>query len=99
MTSASIALARILSAALIGMVALPVMAQRQPSPERIEQLRAQMAERFAKADANHDGRLTRDEANGNMPRLYQRFDAVDHDGYVNQADIAAYVEDRFAQGG
>jgi Ca2+-binding EF-hand superfamily protein len=91
--------ARIMSATIIAMVALPVMAQRQPSPEQIEQLRTQMAERFVKADTNRDGRLTREEANGKMPRLYQRFDEVDkdRDGYVNQTDIIAYVENQVGQ--
>jgi Ca2+-binding EF-hand superfamily protein len=93
------ATARVILAAIIAMAAIPVMAQRQPSPEQIEQLRTQMVERFAKADTNHDGRLTRDEAMGKMPRLYQRFDEVDKDGdgYVNQTDIAGYVENIVAQ--
>jgi Ca2+-binding EF-hand superfamily protein len=91
--------ARIISATIIAMVALPASAQRQPSPEQIEQLRTQMAERFVKADANRDGRLAREEANGKMPRLYQRFEDVDKDGdgYVNQADVIAYVESQVAQ--
>jgi Ca2+-binding EF-hand superfamily protein len=86
-------------ALLIAMVCLPAMAQRQPSPEQIEQLKTQMAERFVKADANQDGRLTRDEAKGKMPRLYQRFDDIDKDGdgYVSQADIAGYAESAIAQ--
>jgi Ca2+-binding EF-hand superfamily protein len=103
MTSAPITPARILSTAVIVivivMVAMPVMAQRQPSPQQIEQLKTQMTERFVKADANQDGCLTRDEAKGKMPRLYQRFDEVDQDrdGYVTQADIAGYVESIVAQ--
>jgi hypothetical protein len=99
MNAARFTSARILSAALIATVALPAMAQRQPSPEQIEQLKTQMVERFGKADTDRDGKLTRDEAKDKMPRLYQRFAEVDTDGdgYVNQADIAAYVENLLAQ--
>jgi Ca2+-binding EF-hand superfamily protein len=51
----------------------------------------EIAERFAKCDANHDGRLTKEEANGCMPRIYSHFSSIDsaNKGYVTVAEIQA----------
>lgn len=99
MTSAHFTSARILFSAFIIMAALPAMAQRQPDPEQMEQLKTQMVERFGKTDTNGDGKLTRGETEGKMPRLHKHFAQVDTDGdgYVNQADITAYAENLIAQ--
>lgn len=58
-----------------------------------------LAARFAAADTNHDGQLTRAEAEQGMPRLAQHFDALDPQGrgYVTEADIAAFVAKAKAQ--
>jgi hypothetical protein len=60
---------------------------------RAAQMQAELKKRFAAADANADGRLTREEAQGKMPRVYQNFDAIDatHQGFVTLADIQAYA--------
>jgi Ca2+-binding EF-hand superfamily protein len=52
-----------------------------------------MIERFQQADSNKDGRLTKAEANGKMPRLHANFEKVDSDGdgYVTQQDIESYM--------
>jgi Ca2+-binding EF-hand superfamily protein len=78
-------------------IALPSAAQ-QPQAAQVEQLKAQMVQRFEQADTDGDGRLTKAETNGKMPRLHRNFEAVDgdRDGYVNQAEIVAYMETRAA---
>ena len=49
----------------------------------------EIAERFAKCDTNHDGKLTLAEANGCMPRIYSNFSYIDsqNKGYVTVAEI------------
>ncbi|MBU3628301.1 hypothetical protein [Polynucleobacter sp. AP-Reno-20A-A9] len=51
----------------------------------------EIAERFAKCDVNHDGKLIREEANGCMPRIYSNFSYIDsmNKGYVTVAEIQA----------
>ncbi|MDQ2927078.1 MAG: EF-hand domain-containing protein [Pseudomonadota bacterium] len=59
---------------------------------------AKMQARFAAADANHDGRLTRDEAKSGMPFVYKHFDDIDKQkaGSITMADIAAYAREHRA---
>jgi len=49
----------------------------------------EIADRFAICDKNHDGRLTKEEAKGCMPRIYDHFSYIDSDnkGYVTVAQI------------
>lgn len=49
----------------------------------------EIQERFAKCDVNRDGKLTRDEAKGCMPRIYDHFSRIDAQGkgYVTVAEI------------
>lgn len=51
----------------------------------------EIKKRFAKCDKNHDGKLTKAEAKGCMPRIYDHFDYVDSagNGYVTVAQIEA----------
>ena len=51
----------------------------------------EIKQRFAKCDKNHDGKLTKAEAKGCMPRIYDHFDYVDSagNGYVTVAQIEA----------
>ena len=51
----------------------------------------EIAERFAKCDINHDGKLTQSEAKGCMPRIYDHFNEIDsgNKGYVTVAEIQA----------
>ena len=48
-----------------------------------------LTERFEKADVNHDGKLTREEAKAGMPRVYKNFDRIDVDkkGFVTLQEI------------
>ena len=49
----------------------------------------EIQERFAKCDANHDGKLTRNEAKGCMPRIYDHFSRIDQEnkGFVTVKEI------------
>jgi len=60
---------------------------------RAAQMQAELQKRFAAADVNGDGRLTRDEAKGKMPLVFKHFDEIDtaHSGSVSMADIQAYA--------
>jgi Ca2+-binding EF-hand superfamily protein len=51
----------------------------------------EIADRFASCDKNHDGKLTKEEAKGCMPRIYDHFSYIDSDskGYVTVAQIQA----------
>ena len=66
--------------------------------ERAQQMAAEMQKRFAAADANADGKLTKDEAKGKMPFVYKHFDEIDstHAGAVTLADIAAFARTKQA---
>jgi hypothetical protein len=86
----------ILLAAAIGVAAAQAATAGTPS-ERVRQaLDIELPKRFAHADANHDGRLTRDEARGIMPRVYAHFDEIDtaRRGYVTEKQIREAVETR-----
>jgi Ca2+-binding EF-hand superfamily protein len=49
----------------------------------------EIADRFASCDKNHDGKLTREEAKGCMPRVYEHFSYLDSEnkGYVTVTQI------------
>jgi hypothetical protein len=49
----------------------------------------EIAERFAAADKNHDGKLTLAEAQAGMPRVAEAFEKIDVDnkGYLTLAQI------------
>ena len=51
----------------------------------------EISHRFAKCDTNHDGKLTKEEANGCMPRIYSHFSYIDsaNKGYVTVAESQA----------
>lgn len=53
----------------------------------------QVEARFKAADANHDGRLTKAEAQAGMPRVYPNFDRLDtaKRGYLTLPQIKAAI--------
>lgn len=55
---------------------------------------ARTAERFKHADANGDAKISRAEAEANVPRLAKKFDAIDtdKDGQLTQDELRAYRE-------
>lgn len=70
-----------------------VLAQGAESA-RQEKMRAELQKRFKAADTNADGRLSRDEAKGGMPRIHRNFDAIDagKTGFVSLEQIATFAE-------
>ena len=54
----------------------------------------EIAQRFAKCDTNHDGKLTKTEAKGCMPRIYDHFGYLDsgNKGYLTVAEIQAVAD-------
>ena len=62
------------------------------APPTTAQAKALIAEKFKAADANHDGKLSRDEAQAGMPQVYQNFDKIDvkKQGQVTERQIGAY---------
>ena len=79
---------QVLSAAALclGLALSPVLSYADDASRNKE-----IAQRFAKCDTNHDGKLTKDEAKGCMPRVYNHFSYIDSDGngYVTVAEIQA----------
>jgi Ca2+-binding EF-hand superfamily protein len=68
----------------------PALAQ---GSERAERLQARLAERFAAADQDRDGRLTRAEAEAGMPFVHRNFEQIDSagQGSLSQDDILAWM--------
>ena len=71
------------------LLALPMSANADNASKNRE-----IAERFAKCDTNHDGKLTREEAKGCMPRIYSHFGYIDssNKGYLTVAEIQAVAD-------
>ena len=72
-----------------------VAAQVQPVPDipgSFKEARAMIHKRFVAADTNHDGKLTREEAEAGMPQVYKHFNEIDarKRGYVTERQIGAY---------
>lgn len=76
----------ILSISLNSLMLVPLVAHADDASRDKE-----IAQRFAKCDKNHDGKLTKEEANGCMPRIYDHFSYIDsaNKGYVTVAEIQA----------
>lgn len=81
--------------AALALTAMPVQAQTQggKAGQKLE-------ERFAAADKDHDGKLTKAEAEAGMPRLAKHFDEIDAQktGSVTLEQVkqymAAHMKDR-----
>jgi hypothetical protein len=83
-----------LAAVLLGSVVLAD--ESAPSGLRAQLIEAQLKRRFAKADTDHDGRLTRDEAHKGMSRVYEHFDEIDTEkkGYLALEQIQGFLKNR-----
>jgi Ca2+-binding EF-hand superfamily protein len=79
----------ILVITLSSSVAFPSLAHADEASRNKE-----IAERFAKCDVNRDGKLTKEEAKGCMPRIYSNFSYIDssNKGYVTVAEIQAIAD-------
>lgn len=73
------------SVAMLTSLSTIVMAADAPLTGRAKEI----AERFAAADKNHDGKLTLEEAKAGMPRIAEAFSKIDTDerGYLTLAQI------------
>ena len=82
---------------ILGLMVLPVLGTaahaQAPNTARLEKARTELQKRFEAADTNKDGKLTREEAQAKMPKVYKNFDAIDagHAGAISLADIEAFV--------
>jgi len=84
----------------LGLAASPTFAQSAGAKaDRAQQAMAQLEQRFKNADANGDGQLTKEEAKGKMPRVYQHFDEIDtgKKGYLTLDDIKQFGAQAMAQ--
>ena len=66
------------------------------SDARAQKIAQKAKDRFAAADANHDGQLSQDEANEGMPRLAKHFAEIDTDsnGQLSTTEIVSYIQQR-----
>lgn len=82
----------LISAISLLCLATPSKVRADIDPETLATLRS----RFAAADKNRDGRLTRDECQAGMPRIFKGFDRIDADkkGYITLDQIIAFVVSR-----
>lgn len=57
---------------------------------------ATLKSRFAAADKDGNGKLTREECEAGMPRIYRGFDKIDsgNQGYITLDQIIAFVASR-----
>ncbi|QEZ48165.1 calcium-binding protein [Cupriavidus oxalaticus] len=88
----------ILAAALAtGQAAAQQPPQAQPGqpqkPMTAQEAKAMFAEKFKAADADNDGKLTRQEAEAGMPEVAKNFDKIDRKktGYVTQKQVGSYA--------
>ncbi|MGT2433739.1 EF-hand domain-containing protein [Cupriavidus basilensis] len=65
---------------------------QMPAAMSTAEAQAKIAERFKAADANHDGKLTREESEAGMPGVYKHFDKIDRkkQGFVTEKQVGAY---------
>ena len=82
---------QVLSAAALclGLALSPVLSYADDASRNKE-----IAQRFAKCDTNRDGKLTKDETKGCMPRIYDHFSYLDsgNKGYLTVAQIQAVAD-------
>lgn len=79
--------ASLLTAAALTAIAVPALAGQNDA------LVARLTQRFNGADKDHDGKLTKAEAQAGMPRVYANFDRIDtgKKGYLTLDQIKAAI--------
>jgi Ca2+-binding EF-hand superfamily protein len=95
MTNSRVLAGRVGFALVLASIAASSAAQ---DADRAKQMAAEMQKRFAAADRNGDGRLTKDEAQAGMPYVYKHFDEIDktRQGSISLAEIAAFAREQRA---
>ena len=81
------------SALALGCLVMPWGAIRADiDPDTLATLKS----RFVAADKNGDGKLTREECQAGMPRIYKAFDRIDadHKGTITLDQIITFVASR-----
>ncbi|MGV7207429.1 EF-hand domain-containing protein [Oxalobacteraceae bacterium A2-2] len=83
---------RAVALAAVGYLALAGQAA-VAQEDKAENMKKQLEARFAAADKDHDGKLSKAEAEAGMPRLAKAFDKIDaeHTGYLTLAQVEAYM--------
>lgn len=77
---------------------MPLAVSAQDAGQRAARFNEVLEQRFAAADSNGDGQLTREEAAAGMPKVYRNFDAIDRErrGTVTLDQIRSAVIERVA---
>ena len=90
--------AAVLAVAVAASTAATATFAQASNPDRGRQMAGELQKRFNAADANHDGRLTRDEAKNGMPFVYKHFDEIDtaRSGAISMAEIGAFFRAKAA---
>ncbi len=86
----------------VAALAWPLAAAAQNTPQLTDAQRErleQAAERFRAADTNHDGQISRAEADASLPRIAKRFTQLDSngDGQLSADEFRAAMERARAQ--
>jgi Ca2+-binding EF-hand superfamily protein len=81
---------------LLAGLALALCGCATATGSRSQQFAERAQQRFAQADLDRDGQLSRDEAEQGTPRLAGHFDEIDsdHDGLLSTAEILSYLKQR-----
>jgi Ca2+-binding EF-hand superfamily protein len=90
--------ARVAALALLLLPAAAALAQATEA-DHLKNMLEHAKERFTAADTDHDGMLTKAEAQKGMPFVAKHFDEIDtaKAGKVSAADIAKFMEERRAK--
>jgi len=78
---------------------LPATVALAQDAERLKSMQDHAKERFTAADTDHDGMLTKAEAQKGMPFVAKHFDQIDtaKAGKLSLADITKFIEERRAK--
>jgi Ca2+-binding EF-hand superfamily protein len=94
LSTASLALVALLASGTVGaqQPQQPQQPQLPQQPANGKEAKVKFTEKFNAADTNHDGKLTREEAEAGMPEVYKNFDKIDtkKTGAITQRQIGAY---------
>jgi len=81
-------------ALIVSLLLVPAYALADSTDKAVDK-QHRMEDQFKKADKDHDGTLTKEEAKA-IPHVYKNFDAIDtdKDGTVSMDEIRAYEKSR-----